>query len=119
MRDSISVSVNDTRYKLEISDRSTNSYYLPLELRKTIAASASPNLEVEIAGIKMPTYKIGTKNATLIATIVNTSDELKVDKPTQSSKSKEERLAELDALRKKGLINDEELKDTRLKILAE
>lgn len=117
--DSISVSVNDARYRLEISDRTSNSYYLPLELRRAIAASSSPRLEVEIAGVKMPVYKIGAKNAELIATIVNTTDDLKIDRSTQSSKSKEERLAELDALYKKGLINDKELKDARLKILAE
>jgi hypothetical protein len=117
--DSISISVNDARYKLDITDRASNSYYLPLELRKALAASASPRLEVEIAGVKMPIYKIGSKNAAQIATIANTTKDLDIAKPAQSSKTKEERLAELDSLRKKGLINDKELKDARLKILSE
>lgn len=112
----IAILVDGNRHVLRMTKPDENGYYMPLSLRKEIALSTS-QLIVEIAGVKMPIYKIGESNSKQIKKLVNTTDEL--DVANGDALSKEARLKELQVLYEKGLITDKELEAARLKVLLE
>jgi len=116
--ESIAVITGEKRFVIKMQDPNTNSYYLPLALRKTLKESNGKQISIEIAGIKMPTYRIGEENTSKIAEIVNGTEELLINSG-QPTSSKEERLKEIGELRKKGLISQEEYERARLKIISD
>lgn len=112
----IQIIVDGQRYPIKISDPESNGYYLPLDVRQTIASSSS-QIAIEISGVKMPLYKVGARNSALIKQVVNTITEL--ESAQTGSNTKEQRLKELQALFDKGLISEQELEAARMKILSE
>lgn len=97
-------------------DPDNNRYYLPLDARKVIGLK-SGNISLEIAGVKMPVYRIGENNISLIAEVVNQNQEKQLPLGTGVLRNKEERLIELKALFDKNLISPVEYTNTRLKII--
>ena len=66
----------------------------------------------------MSQYRIGAKNTMAIASILNTSVELR-DPSVPVTSSKEKRLKDAEELHLRGLITDKELKDSRIKIISD
>jgi len=112
----VRLKVNDSVWTLKMLDPDNNRYYLPLQARKAIGLK-SGNISLEIAGVKMPVYRIGENNLSLIAEVVNQNQEKQLPLGTGVPRSKEERLIELKALLDKGLISPVEYTNTRLKII--
>jgi hypothetical protein len=114
----ITLVVNNKEHRIAMTDPATNGYYIPLETRKAIASFPLNTLGVLIPGIKMSQYRIGAKNAMAIASILNTSVELR-DPSAPVTSSKEKRLKDAEELHLRGLITDKELKDSRIKIISD
>jgi hypothetical protein len=112
----VRLKVNDSVWTLKMLDPDNNRYYLPLQARKAIGLK-SGNISLEIAGVKMPVYRIGENNVSLIAEVVNQNQEKQLPLGTGVPRGKEERLIELKALFDKGLISPVEYTNTRLKII--
>lgn len=112
----VRLKVNDSVWTLKMLDPDNNRYYLPLQARKAIGLKTG-NISLEIAGVKMPVYRIGENNVSLIAEVVNQNQEKQLPLGTGVTRSKEERLIELKALLDKGLISPVEYTNTRLKII--
>jgi len=112
----VRLKVNDSVWTLKMLDPDNNRYYLPLQARKAIGLK-SGNISLEIAGVKMPVYRIGENNLSLIAEVVNQNQEKQLPLGTGVPRNKEERLIELKALLDKGLISPVEYTNTRLKII--
>lgn len=111
--------VGEKAWTLKMVEPEQNRYYLPLEARQAIAERRG-KISLEISGIKMPVYRIGPKNLPLIADVVNqTAEKQDFTKPGASTRSKEERLAELQALRDKNLITPAEYTEARRKIIQD
>ena len=102
-----------------MTNREKNQYYLPLKLRKKIAQN-NTELSIEMSGVELPVYKVGSKARPLLNQIINTQQELKNFLRASSGKaSKADRLAEVKDLFDQGLINKDEYKDARKKIISE
>tara|TARA_Y100000766_G_C18698822_1_gene503196 strand:+ start:51 stop:782 length:732 start_codon:yes stop_codon:yes gene_type:complete len=113
--DTVNLKVSEMNFKLSISDRKQNRYYLPLKARKAISNSEE-EISIEIPGAKMPIYVIGKENRQNLSQLVNTDRELT---KYLSKESKKVRLSELKELLDEKLIDNSEYKKAREKILAE
>ena len=113
----VTLIVGQSRYELKQTQPETLGYYLPLAARKAIAREESP-LAIEIAGVKMPIYRIGEQNRSLLRSVVNQEDELDTASPVVA-RSKAERLSELRILLEAKQISKAEYDTARAKILAD
>lgn len=113
----VRLTVNETSWTLKMTNTKENRYYLPLDARKAISQGAE-SITIEIAGVKMPQYKIGRKNISLIAEVVNQADE-RQDLTESNTKTQgvEERLLELKRLKEKNLISADEYEKAREKVI--
>ena len=75
-------------------------------------------MAIEIAGVKMPIYRIGEQNRSLLRSVVNQEDELDTASPVVA-RSKAERLSELRILLEAKQISKAEYDTARAKILAD
>jgi hypothetical protein len=115
--ESVTLIVGSNRYKLKITNQESMGYYLPLSARKDIAGSTT-ELILEIAGAKMPIYRIGKDNSAKIREIVNQTDELTTIKLLQGS-TKASRLEELKQLLDAKQITITEYEASRKAILID
>ena len=112
----VRLKVNDSVWTLKMLDPDNNRYYLPLQARKAIGLK-SGNISLEIAGVKMPVYRIGENNVSLIAEVVNQNQEKQLPLGSGVPRNKEDKLIELKTLLDKGLISPVEYTNARLKII--
>ena len=105
--------------EVPMTNRDKFQYYLPLKVRKEIAKNDG-DFSLEIPGIRFPIYVVGEKARNTLDGLVNTDRELQEYLGQSSGKaSKAERLKELQDLLDQGLINQNEYKEGRQKIINE
>ncbi len=102
-----------------MTNKDKPQYYLPFKVRKEIAKNIS-DFYIKIAGIRLTIYIVGEKPRNTIDGLVNTNRELQEYLGKSSGNaSKAERLKELQDLLDQGLINQNEYKQGRQKIINE
>jgi hypothetical protein len=112
----VRLKVGQGTWALKMIDPASNRYYLPLDARQAIKAKPE-EISLEIAGVKMPVYRIGTKNTRLLVDVVDAQVEKNYYANNGPGKTKEERLVELKDLLGKGLISPEEYSGARRQII--
>lgn len=113
----VRLTVDQATWTLKMRDPTNNRYYLPLEARQAIKANPRA-ISLEIAGVKMPVYRIGAKNIPLLGNVVVTQTEKYYSSHESTGKTKEGRLVELKQLFDKGLISPEEYAEGRREIIV-
>ncbi len=114
----VTLNVSGKQFKLDQIDSSLLRYYLPLEARAEIAKNKG-GISIDIAGVKMPRYKIGSKNRSKLSTVVNAQQELDKYLQEKATTSKADRLKELKKLLKSGEISQGEYDKARANILSD
>jgi len=114
--EAILLKIGDSSYTLKMSDLAQNRYYIPLRARKDIASN-SGEISIEIQGVKMPVYKIGSKNRETLRTLIDNSQELTEYVEVEKPRTRKEKLIEAKDLLDAGLITENEYQEMREKIL--
>lgn len=115
--ESVTLIAGGNRHRLEMTSPDRLGYYLPLGARKDIASN-STELIIEIAGVKMPVYRIGKGNIARIQEVINQTDELDTIKSLRPS-TKASRLEELKQLLDSRRITITEYEAARKAILID
>lgn len=115
----IIVLVGGKEYKASMTDEQKYRYYLPLALRQAIVQNESFPITIRTKWDKYRDYKIGNKTRPLLTQVLDSATEVEVEASTSARESStEERINELNKLREKGLISEDEYRKMRQKALG-
>ena len=123
----IKLKIDEKSYQLTMSDPDTYSYYLPLEVRRVLAANSDSLVSIHTSWDRLREYELGNKTRSLLNIVLNQEIELEseIDIKPSSSESKtdampslESQIKEVNVLLQKGMISKDEYDSMRRNILG-
>lgn len=123
----IELKIDEKVYQLKMSNPDTYSYYLPLEVRRILAASSDSSVAIHTSWDRLRVYELGDKTKNLLGSVLNQDNELEIEidvKPsspeskTDAKPSLESQIQEINALLRKGMISRDEYDSMRRNILG-
>lgn len=123
----IELKIDEKVFRLTMSDPGTYSYYLPLEVRKALAAISDSSVSIHTSWDRLRVYELGDETKNLLAAVLNQDNELEIEIDVEPSSpesktdvkpSLESQIQEINVLLRKGMISRDEYDSMRRNILG-